>query len=313
MAVRGYLAGALHDSGSQAKGDGPSTRLTRIYARTRRQAMDWSLVLASQGVAATILRDPGEGWCLEVSSHDGQNALQAIRQYHVENRGWRWPEAVRWPRSAFRWESLAWAATLMLLFWWSNADVTRHNAGIMDSTAVSSGQWWRVFTAISLHADPAHLISNLTAGILLLGFAMGRFGVGTALLTSFLAGAAGNLLSLQLNAKPFHGLGASGMVMGALGLIAAQSLRPARPMPLKPRLAAFAAGLMLFVLYGVAPESDIPAHLGGFFAGLILGTLLLLLPSRWPRLRTINLAALIILLSLLVVTWRLALTTGRFF
>jgi hypothetical protein len=36
----------------------------QIAARTRRQAMGWSLVLASQGIEHTIDRDNASGWTL---------------------------------------------------------------------------------------------------------------------------------------------------------------------------------------------------------------------------------------------------------
>ena len=101
----------------------------------------------------------------------------------------------------------------------------------MDSAAVARGEWWRIFTAIMLHADAGHLISNLSIGVILFGFVMGRFGRGTGLLATLLAGAAGNALSLVLNSKPFYGLGASGMIMAALGMLSAQTLRWAGPAP----------------------------------------------------------------------------------
>jgi len=288
------------------------SRATKIRARSRRQAMDWALVLASQGIGAKIDRDDdGDGWCLLVSAHDGQKAFAAIRQYHVENRGWTWRQTASWPRTFVNWGSLAWAVALALFFWRSNVDGAWQNAGIMDSAAVGSGQWWRIFTAMTLHQNPEHLVSNLLAGTILIGLAMGRFGTGLGLLASFLAGVCGNLVSLLLNAKPFVGLGASGMVMGALGLVAAQSLRRQPGESLKRRLVGVAAGILLFVWYGVSPGSDIPAHLGGFLAGLAFGTLLLLAPSRSLRSRAFNLLAGIVTVLLLAAAWRLALTNGN--
>ena len=276
--------------------------------------MDWALVLASQGIVAKIDRgEPGGAWYLLVSAQDGQNAFSAIRQYHVENRSWPWPQPAHWPRTFFNWGSLAWAAVLVFFFWRSNTDVAWKNAGIMDSAAVGSGQWWRIFTAIALHENSEHLVSNLLAGTILIGLAMGRFGAGLGLFVAFLAGACGNLVSLFLNDKPFDGLGASGMVMGALGLVAAQSLRRRPGETFRGRLVGIAAGIMLFVFYGVAPGSDIPAHFGGFLAGLVFGTFLLLAPSRWLRNRKLNLLAGMVLLFLLAVAWRMALHQGRLY
>src|SRR6185295_492432 len=84
--------------------------------------------------------------------------------------------------------------------------------------------WWRLFTAQLLHADLLHFATNAVFGFLLLGLAMGRYGNGVALLATFLAGAGGNIVSWLVYGASFRGLGASGMVMGALGLLAAQSV-----------------------------------------------------------------------------------------
>jgi len=272
--------------------------------------MDWSLALISQGIAATIKHDPaGAGWQLEVSAQDGQKAFQTLRQYHQENRGWPWHNAIPLTRARFDWFGLTWGLLLAWCFWLESVNPDFKRAGIMDTSAVLAGQWWRVFTAIMLHADLAHLAGNLSIGVLLFGLAMGRFGTGTGLLAAFLAGAAGNLASLLLNAKPFYGLGASGMVMGALGMLSAQTLRwgGKSGASLKQRLAGVAAGIMLFTLYGLAPGTDMAAHLGGFIAGLLLGVGLVFLPEEFLHSRKTNIASSFLLLALLAVTWGLAL------
>ncbi len=87
----------------------------------------------------------------------------------------------------------------------------------MDGAAVAHGQWWRLFTAIWLHADLAHLATNATIGLLLLGLAMGRYGTGAGLLAAYLAGAGGNLVAGLISLQPHRSLGASGMVIGCLG------------------------------------------------------------------------------------------------
>lgn len=288
----------------------PSEQPTKISARSRSQAMDWSLVLASQQIPAKLMHeDPGEGWYLLVSAHDGQNAIRAIRQYHIENRGWPWHHMERWPRNFVGFGCLAWAAALAAFYLKAPEGSFLRTAGIMNSTAVSAGQWWRIFTAMTLHADTAHLIGNLSVGIILLGLAMGRFGSGIALLAATLAGAAGNLASLALTPKPFYGLGASGMVMGALGLVAAQSLHPKHPVPFQRRLIGLAVGLMLFLLYGIAPgNTDIAAHIGGFLAGLLLGALLLLIPTRWRQRKSLDFTAFLLVLAVFASAWRLAAT-----
>jgi len=290
------------------------SRTTAILpARSHRQAMDWSLVLVSQGIETTIQRLEREGqWGLIVPSKDSERAFKALRQYQAENRNWPWHKHLSWPETHFDWASLGWAGFLITLHWFGSGPSHLQPSGIMDSTKVFSGQWWRVFTALTLHADLAHLAENLSIGVVLFGLVMGRFGTGTGLLAAFLAGAGGNLASLLLNPKPFQGLGASGMVMGALGLLAAQALLPeARArQSLKFVLASVVAGVMMFVLFGLSPGTDLPAHLGGFIAGLLLGTALVHAPNGFPRNFSVNILSGTLLVALVAGTWRLALAHG---
>jgi len=173
-------------------------------------------------------------------------------------------------------------------------------AARMDSDAVRSGEWWRIFTAMLLHGDIAHLASNVTLGVVLLGLTMGRFGSGLGLLVTYLAGAVGNLAGLMAYSNHHLGVGASGMVMAALGMLAAQSVALLRRHPIswKYVIRAVAAGIMLFVLFGLNPETDVVAHFGGFLSGLVLGAILISLPARWQNAKTDFVAA--VLLGLLI-------------
>lgn len=69
---------------------------------------------------------------------------------------------------------------------------------------------------------------------------------------------------------------------------------------------AIMGGVLLFVLIGVSPESDVVAHLGGFVTGLLLGLLLAPVP-RLADSRRINLAAGILFAALVILPWLLAL------
>ena len=283
-----------------------------IPVRSRRQTMDWSLALASQGIEPIIRQSPEDGgWELVVEAGDYERALKTLRQYHLENRGWAWRQQLPWPQTHFDWGALGWAGLLVFIHWAADVYPRIESAGIMSSAGVFSGQWWRIFTAMMLHADLAHLATNLSLGIVLFGLAMGIYGTGTGLLAAYLAGAGGNVVSLLTHDKSLYGLGASGMVMGALGLLAAQSLRSSGRKGASPkyRWGGVTAGMMLFVLYGLAPGTDVAAHFGGFAAGLLLGAGLVYLPPGFCRNARVNVIAGIILAALVIVTWGLALKT----
>ena len=281
---------------------------SRIPARSRREAMDWSLVLLSQGIEPVIdYAEDTAAWGLLVSGGDYEHAQEAIRLYQLENRRWPWRREIFQPGLLFDWGSLAWAA-MLAIFYWIDHRADLQTSGIMDCAAASSGQWWRLFTAVWLHADLAHLAGNAVIGFVLLGLAMARFGTGAGLLAAYLAGAGGNVVVWLLSPPSHLSLGASGMVMGALGLLAVQSLSLlSRSTPgWKHRLAGVLGGVMLFVLLGLAPGTDALAHASGFVSGMLLGGLLKLIP-RLSQKTIINVFSGLVFVLLVVWPWWLAL------
>ena len=273
--------------------------------------MDWSLVLVSQGIETTIDQsEDGSGWGLLVANQDYGNAIRTIRQYHLENRGWPWQQQVFRPGFLFDWGALAWAL-LACLFFWLSTHTDLQSAGVMDGTAVAHGQWWRLFTAMWLHADLAHLATNATLGLLLLGLTMGRYGTGAGLLAAYLAGAGGNLIAGLLSLQTHRSLGASGMVMGSLGLLAVQSFSLWRQTPHAAKfiLSGICGGVMLFVLVALTPGTDIMAHLGGFASGCMLGALLNVVPEIAQKPKA-NLLSGLVFALLVIVPWWLALRSA---
>src|SRR5258708_14432496 len=126
-----------------------------IPARSDRQAMDWSLGLVSQGLDTRIERpEQDAGWRLVVEMTDQQRALAAIRQYRLENRRRPWVRELPWSGLIFDWRSLLWSLMLISVF---VVDQARSGywraAGAMDNQSVSSGEWWRLFTAVPLPPD----------------------------------------------------------------------------------------------------------------------------------------------------------------
>ena len=256
------------------------TATARIPVRSRRQAMDWSLVLASQDIGVIIdYAKDGTGWGLVVAQADLDRGLNALRQYKLENPLPIWRQEVLQSGLLFDWVSFAWVL-LVFFFFQLDLELPLKPAGEMNSALVAQGQRWRLFTAVWLHADIGHLAANATLGFALLGLVMGRYGTGIGLLAAYLSGAGGNvfagLLARFLSDHPHQSLGASGMVMGCVGLLAVPSISLWRRTPHATRsmIAGIGSGALLFLLLGLAPGSDIAAHFGGFLSGLLLGAAL---------------------------------------
>ncbi len=280
--------------------------VSRISTRSLAQAMDWSLVLISQGIGTEIHQDQANSaYGLLVSPEDYSKAVCAIRQYRKENLGW-WRREFFRPGLLFDWGSLAWVI-LVCLFYWVDAATDLRAVGMMDNTAVASGQWWRLFTAVWLHGDLAHLSANASLGLILLGLTMGSIGTGPGLLAAYLSGVGGNAIAFLVSARALTSLGASGVVMGCLGILTARSFFRRTPYSGKYFIAGLAAGLMLFVLLGLSPGTFIQAHVGGFVTGLLLGLLASLFPnSSRNTLFNVSCGFLFTLLALL--PWWLALS-----
>jgi rhomboid protease GluP len=261
----------------------------RIPARSRRQAMDWSLVLVSQGIQPTIESgDSLAGWGLLVAEAEYIKAIEAIRLYESENRGWLGRLKGFRTELLFDWGALAWVA-ILILFYWADTRVDLQPIGIMDASAVSRGEWWRCFTAIWLHADLAHLAGNATLGVVLLGLTMARYGTGPGMLMGYLTGAGANVAVWLVSPKPRWSLGASGLVMGCLGLLAIQTVWRAHhaPSALKYLLSGVFGAVMLFVLLGLGPGTDVATHAAGFINGLALGACASFVP-RLAQKRTLS-------------------------
>ena len=318
----------------------------RIPARSRREAMDWSLVLLSQGIEPVIdYSEDAAAWGLIVPAENQRSAEEALRLYQLENRRWPWRRELFQPGLLFDWGSLAWAG-LLVFFYWMDSRTDLRSAGIMDSTAASHGEWWRVFTAMWLHADLAHLAGNAVIGFVLLGLTMASYGTGAGLLVAYLAGAGGNLMVWLVSPSAHLSLGASGMVMGALGLLAAHTLalrrgkygqvpvnlrrqgnwsghaaeevasdgltrggdRP-RPQPANGSrhvVTGVLGGVLLFVLLGLGTGTDVIAHAGGFASGIMLGSFIDLSPGLAQRTK-MNLVCGFMFLALVLWPWWLAL------
>lgn len=278
----------------------------KIPARSRRQAMDWSLVLASQGIECTVAPpEPPDGWGLIVPSVDYSRASEALQMYQMENRHWRWRRQLFQPGLLFDWTSVAWAGLVIFFFFVSESRPELRAAGRVDSESVWLGQWWRLFTAVWLHGDLGHLTANLSIGFPLLGLTMGRYGTGVGLLSAYLTGVGGNLLDLCLSPRSLLSLGASGMLMGTLGLLAVQSVPLWRRHPHARAyiISAIVAGLMLFTFLGLSPGTDFMAHAGGFLTGLVLGAALAPIPRLAQNIRLNSLAAVLFLLFTLWPWW----------
>jgi rhomboid protease GluP len=267
--------------------------------------MEWSLVLASQDIEHAI--EEGNGtFALVLGTEDEATAAAAIRAYEQENTT-VWRREVKWTGLLFDSRSAMWWVAVALWFLVAEERPALKQAGTFASEQFKAGEWWRAFTAVTLHADLPHLALNCVTGFVLLGLAMGFYGAGRALLAAFVAGAAANATELFLRGEAFRSLGASGMVFGALGLLAAQSLVERHTSAREWIGRGVLAASLLLVLLGLDVRSDILAHVLGFGFGLVIGLPLCWTTGALRSRRWIDRCCVLGTVALVVLAWTLAL------
>lgn len=147
--------------------------------------------------------------------------------------------------------------------------------GSQNNGLVLQGEYWRLFTAMFLHADIYHLLGNMLS-LLYLGMVVSRFFSKLELLiTYFASGLIGNLLSLIFLPKNMYSLGASGAVMGMGGVLIFMLFFSKNRKQFRSTGNFFSLGFMVFynLVYGVIrTSSNINnfAHFGGFVAGFVI-------------------------------------------
>src|SRR5690349_672219 len=93
------------------------------------------------------------------------------------------------------------------------------SAGAADAERVLQGEWWRAVTALTLHADGAHVASNIGIGALVVGAVMRSEGVGFGAALVLASGSAGNLLNAWAHQSLHSSVGFSTAVFAAIGLL----------------------------------------------------------------------------------------------
>ena len=170
---------------------------------------------------------------------------------------------------------LLWALTVFTLF----VGQLRHpdwvEFGGLDAQGVfARGEWWRPVTALFLHADVAHVLSNALRGIFVFAAVLTTVGRRRGWVLIALAAIAGNLASAALNYPgPYRSIGASTAIFAGLGLLTGRAIRLVarsdHPHRWRTMFVPLGAGLTVLGLYGAGEmHTDIIAHLTGFMAGL---------------------------------------------
>jgi len=257
------------------------------------QAGDWALVLAAAGIAYRLDERDGR-FVLAVDPADAAAAETALAGFDAEGPVRPDPPAPDAGASAL---GILSAIALCAMFLvagpsgkggpfgplWVGA--RWFEAGAASAERIASGQWWRVLTALTLHADLLHLAGNVVAALIFVS-AVGRWlGGGLGAVVILTAAAAANLLTAAVHRTGFVSVGASTATFAALGLCAGlQVVRRLRGgARRKYAWVPLGAGLGLYAMLGVGPGADTYAHLFGLGMGAAIGSAAALGNVRAPR------------------------------
>ena len=185
------------------------------------------------------------------------------------------------------------------------------DTGALNGAIPTSNEWWRVVTALTLHADVGHLLGNIAFGTVLGYLAARAMGSGVAWLAILIAAMMGNGLDALWMPEEQQSIGASTAVFAALGILSAYAwtLESATNLRWAKRLGPLIAGVILLGLLGAGGEStDVVAHVTGFVSGCLLGVGLGKIPEQRFESRILQLATGAFTLATLAGAWLLALT-----
>jgi membrane associated rhomboid family serine protease len=249
--------------------------VTVFRSPRRRDCEERLLVLTAVGISAQLAFD---GQCIiEVALEEEQAARTQLLQYEAENRPP--PPAPPPPRlHPHAWVGCALYVAVLVGVAFALAyglgPLDAFDRGELDAARMQAGQWWRAWTALTLHLDAAHLVANLGAGVWFGYLASRQLGGGLAWLLTVTGGAVANLLEGLYGPPEHRAVGASTAVFAALGIMAAYSWRERLALPQRwaRRWGPLVAGVALLGWTGSGGEdTDLVGHVAGFVVGTLLG------------------------------------------
>jgi membrane associated rhomboid family serine protease len=300
-----------------------------VRAADRRLIRELALVLNSCSIPHRVVQATPQSW-IAVPTDRAEEALQELANYRAENQGrQRHKEAVpkvhpgAWP------QALLWSVVLVLVHILAVQGALGLNwveSGLASSAGVAGGDWWRPITALTLHSDLQHILSNLFFGAVFVGLLVQVLGAQLTWPTVVISAALGNLLNLFVSGAEHRSLGASTAVFAALGALTAVqfSRKLASSRARMTRWVPLIAGGLLLAWNGMgstrlgpglevqrqaSDNTDIGAHIAGFVMGLALGFVVWRLEQRaWftPRGRR---ALALATAALVVAAWGAALVS----
>ncbi len=262
----------------------PEPWISVVQTLDGRVAHQCALVLTARKIECRTHRVEGV-WHLLVRERDLFEARRELAMHREENS-----QPPPTPPTDLQTGNGWWAVAGFLIVIWSGPWIESvflteplRKIGAFDVTAFRAGAWWLAATALTLHADLAHIAANSLFGGLF-GYLLGRWlGGGVGWLFTLLAAIAANMTHALIQADGFRAIGASTTVFAALGLVGIYAwLRGAfASNDRRRRFAPAFAAIAMIAMTGTSGENtDLFGHLFGFLYGCLAGFVATRLPNQ---------------------------------
>lgn len=243
------------------------------------------LVLTAVGIPNFHYPDSND---IYVKPQDLHRATAELAAYHNENHNWPPVQIAYADRKLFRRPPTFFLFSLLALFhavtgsWDENS--RWFTDGVLNNQAVTdNGQWWRLVTALTLHADASHLLGNCIIGGFLVHQLSVTMGYGLSWILLICGGALGNLLNIVFRNSLHQSVGFSTSVFCSIGILCGMQIGKRQGI-IKTFLVPIGAGTALLAFLGSSGErTDLGAHFFGLAVGILMGILsnILHLPKRF--------------------------------
>lgn len=180
------------------------------------------------------------------------------------------------------------ASAMVILFvtvlaWTDSPELSRFLAAV-PARVFDQQEYWRLFSALAVHADWKHLFANLPFVVFFSYLLYGYFGFGVYPLGVVVLSAVTNYLSLLTYSPQVHLVGASGMTYLMAGFWLTAYILVERSLSMKKRLLrSLSVGLILLLPTTLQPEVSYRTHAIGLALGVIAAVVYFQRRKRWIR------------------------------
>jgi len=272
-----------------------------------------SLVLSAADITHRVNYISARNMEIYVAACDQEKAAWEITAYLSENHNW--PPRTTHPETTIIFRAMSpLVIGLLLLFYnvtggWQD-DSVWFTAGAGDSQKIlAAGEIYRLVTALTLHADLVHLLSNCFLGALLLHYFLQLTGNGIGLFSMLFTSALANYLNVLAHGPGHHFVGFSTAIFSVIGMLCTIGFAAKTMRYILHFFMPIMGGLALLALLGSSGErTDLGAHLFGLLCGLVFGNFVRL--PIFPALRqslSLQVALSFCFFLLVIFAWYVAL------